>query len=110
VHDQHAVQNLIERLSDLEDVAEVRIRAGASFSPEALRQAFEMLTADTPLAGSRLVVEGLVEERGCPTCGSTWAVSSDDVAGHLVLCPSCGAPSPIGPGASAIEVVEVARA
>lgn len=110
MHDHHAVEELIERLSCLEHVREVRVRAGAIFSPEALEQAYEMLTAGTPLESSYLVVEELPEERGCPACGASWVVSPDDVAGHVVLCPSCGTPSPIGSQGAGIEVVGVDRA
>lgn len=106
MHDHHAVRELIERLSCLEDVAEVRVRAGPAFSPEALEQAFEMLTAGTPLEGSRLVVEERREERSCPACGHTWTVAPDDVAGHVVLCPSCGQPLPISDVAT-LEVIGI---
>ena len=95
MHDQHAVQELIARLSCLERVREVRVRAGVVFSPEALVQAYEMQTAGTPLEGTRLIVEERREERTCATCGRTWEVTADDVAGHVVLCPSCGAPTPL---------------
>lgn len=110
MHDYHAVEALVERLTaeqdgdELERVAEVRIRASVVFSPEALKQAYEMLTRETPLEGSRLAVEELPDERECPTCGTSWLVSRDDVAGHLLVCPSCGALSPIE-GGSGIEVV-----
>lgn len=109
VHDHHAVEALIDRLTrmGLQDVTVVRVRAGMAFSPEALRQAYEMLTQDTPLEGSRLVVEALPEERSCSACGWTWEVSSEDVAGHVVLCPSCGAASPCEEDAG-IEVVSIA--
>ena len=50
-----------------------------------------MLTEDTPLCGSRLLVDKLADRRECALCGAMWSVSSDDVAGHLVVCPSCGA-------------------
>lgn len=109
VHDHHAVEALIHRLSRMgvQDVAEVRVRAGMAFSPEALRQAYEMLTQDTPLEGSRLVVDALPEERSCSACGGSWEVTREDVAGHVVLCPSCGAATPCERGA-AIEVVGIA--
>jgi hydrogenase nickel incorporation protein HypA/HybF len=112
VHDYHAAEALVERLTgeldgtELGRVAEVRIRASPVFSPEALQQAYEMLTRETPLQGSRLVVEGLPDERECPACGSSWLVSSDDLVGHLLVCPSCGALSGIEGGAG-IEVVAV---
>jgi Zn finger protein HypA/HybF involved in hydrogenase expression len=110
VHDYHAVCALIARLardpSLAEDIAEVHVRASPVFSPEALRQAYQMLTEDTPLSGSRLLVEQLADRRECAQCGSAWAVSPDDVAGHLVLCPSCGALAPLDAGA-VIELLEI---
>ena len=108
MHDHHAVEALIQRLTDagLRDLTEVRIQAGLAFSPEALDQTYTMLTQDTPLEGSRLVVVELSDERECSACGRSWVVRREDVAGHLVLCPSCGSPSPIEGGAS-IEVLGI---
>jgi Zn finger protein HypA/HybF involved in hydrogenase expression len=110
VHDYHAVSALVARLardpSLAEGIAEVRVRASPVFSPEALRQAYQMLTEDTPLRGSRLLIEELADRRECAQCGTAWAVSPDDVAGHLVICPSCGAPAPLDAGA-AIELLEI---
>jgi len=101
VHDYHAVEALVERLtSELGDsqagrVAEVRIRASAVFAPEALQQAYEMLTPGTPLEGSRLLVEELPVEHTCAACGKPSPVSRDDLAGHMLVCPLCGALSAI---------------
>jgi Zn finger protein HypA/HybF involved in hydrogenase expression len=106
VHDQHAVQELISRLSCLERVREVRVRAGVVFSPEALIQAYEMGKVGTPLEGSRLIVEEWREERMCAACGRTWQVSAEDVAGHVVLCPACGAPTPLADLAG-LEIVGI---
>ena len=98
MHDYQAVTELIERLASQDvspgGIAEVRIRASAVYIPEALRQAYEMLVQDTPLEGSRLVVESLPDLRTCPACGTSRTVMPEDVAGHLLICPSCGAPSP----------------
>ncbi|HEX9122316.1 MAG TPA: hydrogenase maturation nickel metallochaperone HypA [Actinomycetota bacterium] len=115
MHDYHAVHALVERLTgeldpaELEAVARVRIRAGAAFSPEALMQAYEMLTLATPLEGSRLVVEGSTDRAECPTCGHAWAVTDDDLAGHWLACPSCGALCEFGTGAG-LEVVGITSA
>jgi Zn finger protein HypA/HybF involved in hydrogenase expression len=110
MHDYYAVGALVARLAAdpglAEGIAEVRVRASPVFSPDALRQAYQMLTEDTPLSGSRLLVEELAERRECALCGTTWAVSPDDVAGHLVICPSCGALALLGAGA-AIELLEI---
>lgn len=95
MHDHHAVEALIARLraAGLTDVTEVRIQAGPAYSPAALRQAYEMLTLDTPLAGSHLLIEASLEPCVCPRCGQEWSVGHEDVDGHLALCPSCGTPS-----------------
>lgn len=107
MHDQHAVQELIARLSRLERVREVRVRAGGIFSPEALEQAYAMLTAGTPLGSSRLVVEERREERTCDSCGHTWDLSPEDVAGHVILCPRCGEPTPLK-DVAALKVIGIA--
>jgi Zn finger protein HypA/HybF involved in hydrogenase expression len=115
VHDYHAVKAVLERLvaeldpSDLRDVELVRVRAGAVFSPEALAQAYEMLTVGTPLEGSRLLVEAPADRFECGACGHGWTPSSEDVVGGMAICPSCGTPSPL-PAASGIEVVGVGSA
>ena len=110
MHDYHAVSALVARLAHdpslAEGIAEVRVRASPVFSPEALQQAYQMLTQDTPLSGSRLLVEVLADRRECAQCGTAWAVSPDDVAGHLVICPSCGALTPLDARA-AIELLEI---
>jgi hydrogenase nickel incorporation protein HypA/HybF len=115
VHDYHAVKALVDHLRrELENpnagrIDEVRIRADATLSPEALEQAYEMLTKDTPLEGSRLVVEEPPDERLCETCGASWTATHEDVAGHLLICPSCGALSAIG-GSSGLELVGITGA
>ena len=110
MHDYHAIGALVARLardpSLAESIAEVRVRASPVFSPDALRQAYQMLTQDTPLSGSRLLIEELADRRECTLCGTAWAVSPDDIAGHLVICPSCGALAPLDVGAL-IELLEI---
>jgi Zn finger protein HypA/HybF involved in hydrogenase expression len=110
VHDYYAVSALVARLArdpgPAEGIAEVRVRASPVFSPEALRQAWQMLTEDTPLSGSCLLVEELADRRECARCGTAWVVSPDDVAGHLVICPSCGALAPLDARAT-IELLEI---
>jgi len=110
MHDHAAVTALIDHLTHgavpAGGIAEVRIRAGPSFSREALEQAYEMLVQETPLEGSRLVVEPSQDEHACAACGERWLVTSGDLAGHVLLCPSCGAPSAIEHGAC-LEVVAI---
>jgi Zn finger protein HypA/HybF involved in hydrogenase expression len=110
VHDYHAVSALVARLSAdpslADNLDEVHVRASPVFSQESLEQAYEMQTIDTPLAGSRLVVEELADRRGCAACGANWVLSRDDVLGHTIICPACGALSPIDESVG-IELVEI---
>jgi Zn finger protein HypA/HybF involved in hydrogenase expression len=111
MHEYHSVEALIDRLSgqpEPELIGRVRVRVGAALSAEALGQAYEMLTQDTPLEGSLLVVESRTAERACPACGTRWVATFDDLAGHLLFCPSCGAPVALD-GSATIEVVEISR-
>ncbi len=109
MHDDHAISALVAHLtrdpSLVKGIVEVRVRASPVFSPQALRQAYQMLTEGTALSGSRLLVEKLVDHRECASCGTAWVLSCDDVAGHLVVCPSCGHLSPLD-GAALIELLE----
>jgi Zn finger protein HypA/HybF involved in hydrogenase expression len=107
MHDHHLIASLVEDLleSQPEGVAAVRIRVGRFHPPEALQQAYEMLTRDTPLEGSRLIVEDPDVEPTCPTCGAV--VTLEDVAGHVLLCPSCLRSSRVDSDAAA--VIRVAR-
>ena len=111
MHDYHAVKALVARLERLPGPAilEVTVRASPIFSPEALQQAYEMLTAGTPLAGSRLAVEEFPERRECRRCGDAFAVSPDLTAGHLVICPRCGEVSALELGVG-LDVVGITRA
>ena len=110
MHDYYAVGALVARLAGdpglAQGITEVRVRASPVFSPEALQQAYQMLTEDTPLTGSTLLVEELADRRECAQCGTAWVVSADDMAGHLVICPSCGALTPLDSGAL-IELLEI---
>ncbi len=118
MHDYYAVETLVEQLTKelgglgdpgAERVQQVRVRADVTLSPESLEQAYEMLTQDTPLEGSRLVFAGPPDERWCETCGHRWAATHDDVAGHLLICPSCGTLIPIESKVT-IEVLEITSA
>jgi Zn finger protein HypA/HybF involved in hydrogenase expression len=108
MHDYHAVQAVVDRLTaaGLGAVTEVRIQAGAAYSPVALRQAYEMLTLGTALAGSRLLVEQADQECSCPACGAAWRVTCDDLIGHTVVCPSCGVPASVE-GATSLQVIGI---
>jgi Zn finger protein HypA/HybF involved in hydrogenase expression len=63
---------------------------------EALKQAYRILSAGTPLEGSILVLEEVKTEVGCMECGYRGpAAYPDDPACHfaapILECPRCGA-------------------
>jgi Zn finger protein HypA/HybF involved in hydrogenase expression len=115
MHDVHTAGAIVDHLTrrlapdELDRVATVRVLADAALSPESLVQAYEMLTAGTPLEGSVLEVDVHRERRLCPECGTSWTATHDDVEGHLLVCPRCGALSSIE-GTRGIELLEVRSA
>jgi len=72
-------------------VKEVRLRVGAlaSVVPESLEFCWGIVTAETPLAGSLLVVNVLPVVMRCAPCGVD--VELDGV--QSFRCPRCGEPS-----------------
>ena len=71
-------------------VSLVRIRYASTMPEDVLRQAFEMLTADGPLAEAVLEAEPFEVRLACP-CGFDGALEHDDVIGPgQAVCPSCG--------------------
>lgn len=71
-------------------VSIVRIRYGSTVPIDVLRQAFEMLTVDGPLAGAVLDAEPFEIRLACP-CGFDAALEHDDVISPgQAVCPSCG--------------------
>lgn len=87
------------------EVTSVRFRRGSTFSEDALRQSFEALTKGTPLEHAQLIIETVDLHFHCP-CGHQQIVTSDDLIGHMFVCPSCGAVTEIDE-AHDLELVEV---
>ncbi|HUU45207.1 MAG TPA: hydrogenase maturation nickel metallochaperone HypA [Acidobacteriota bacterium] len=71
-------------------VKAVQVRRGSTFAEAPLRQAFQMLTADTPLQGAELIVTEFAVRATCGGCGHSQEITADDLIGHLFVCPSCG--------------------
>ncbi len=109
MHDYEAVEKLIDRLVEglgpFDRITRVRIRVSPIYSPNALEQAFEMVTRDTPLEGAELEIEGAGEQM-CPSCGARWSPTHDDLAGPWLVCPECASRTPIeSTGLAVLEVV-----
>jgi Zn finger protein HypA/HybF involved in hydrogenase expression len=71
-------------------VTEIHFRRGSAFSEDALRQAYESLSAGTVLEGAKLVIDTVNLNYECDTCGYKQVITSDDLIGHMFVCPDCG--------------------
>ena len=111
MHELGIVQSLVQGLSShlagkgVEKVVSVRLRRGSTFSEEALRETYFALTKGSILEGSRLSIEGVNHNFECH-CGHTQAITSDDLIGHIFVCPSCGTVREIDE-ADDLQLVEV---
>ncbi|MBM4272934.1 MAG: hydrogenase maturation nickel metallochaperone HypA [Deltaproteobacteria bacterium] len=92
---------------------EVVLRVGgfAVHSVAATRQAYEVLTKDTPLESSRLTLTISPVTLNCPGCGYQETLGDDQVDPHdplpLAECPRCGQVGPVhgGRGVESLELV-----
>jgi len=71
------------------EAVHVRLGALSGVVKEALLSCYEMACADTPLAGSRLLIEDVPVVIFCPSCRAPRPLSSV----QLFRCPECGSPS-----------------
>jgi len=89
-------------------VSLVRIRHASTVPEDVLRQAFEMLTGDGPLASAVLETEPFEVRLACP-CGFDGALEHDDMIGPgQAVCPSCGELRGFPPTPE-LELLEVRR-
>ncbi len=72
-------------------VSAVHLRLGAlsGVVKDALLFSYEVACQDTPLAGSRLIVEEVPVVVFCPQCNDTRALTSV----QLFVCPECSTPT-----------------
>lgn len=111
MHEFGVVQSLVQELlvqlknKEVRKVHSIRFRRGSAFAEEALRQAYVMAAAGTILEGAEILIE--TEERPflC-ACGHQQVITSDELIGHLFVCPKCGRPREIDE-AHDLEVVEI---
>jgi len=94
-------------------IREVRLRVGALdiHSEPAFRQAFEVLTRETPLAGAALALAVEPARLECPACGHASPIAAGEADPHdpspYVACPRCGEIAPVrgGRGILTIELL-----
>ena len=80
MHEVSLVAELVEaceRLADGAPVRRVRVRHASSLPRETVRQAFALLTSDTPLGGARLELSSFDVEVRC-ACGFVGALDHDE--------------------------------
>ncbi len=96
MHEYSIVQELVDKLlhqmdeKGITSVKQVHLRRGSTFAEAPLQQAFLIMTENTPLEGAELVIDSFNVEYKCKSCGHTQVVTSDDLIGHLFVCPECG--------------------
>jgi hydrogenase nickel incorporation protein HypA/HybF len=71
------------------EVVHLRLGALAGVVKEALLFSYDIATADTPLAGSRLEIEDVPVAIYCATCAATSILTTI----QSFRCPICGEPS-----------------
>lgn len=99
------VQGVLPQLGNVKRVASVHFRRGSAFSEDALRQAFQATTQGTPLQDAALVIDTVNLDYTCP-CGYQQVITSDDLEGHMFICPQCGAIHEVDE-AHDLELVEI---
>jgi Zn finger protein HypA/HybF involved in hydrogenase expression len=111
MHEFGVTETIVNRLIDqlrrdrVAKVQKISFRRSSAFSEEVLRQTFKVLSIYTPLEGAELVVDVAVLRVSCD-CGQDSKVNSEDLVGHMFICPKCGAVREI-PEAHDLELVEV---
>lgn len=76
--------------SQVDRVSQVHFRRGSAFSEDALRQAYRATTLGTALEGADLLIDTVNLDYTC-SCGYQQVINSDDLEGHMFICPECGA-------------------
>jgi Zn finger protein HypA/HybF involved in hydrogenase expression len=93
------------RRDGVSKVLKITFRRSSAFSEEVLRQTLAILSPNTALAGAELVVQVATLNINCE-CGNGHIVNSEDLIGHMFICPDCGRISEIAE-AHDLELVEV---
>lgn len=99
------VSGVLPQLKNVRHVTSVHFRRGSAFSEDALRQAYQATTQGTPLQDAELVIDIVNLDYQCP-CGYQQVITSDDLEGHMFICPECGAIHEVDE-AHDLELVEI---
>ena len=104
------VQNVLPQLDaqGVRQVTCVHFRRGSAFNEEALLQAYRATTMGTPLEGAALAIDTVNLDYVC-ACGYRQVITSDDLEGHMFICPRCGVVHEVDE-AHDLELIEVIAA
>jgi Zn finger protein HypA/HybF involved in hydrogenase expression len=111
MHEYSIVSSIVDSMLEAikqqgaKKIVSVHFRRGSAFSEEALRQAYQSLTAGTILEGPPVEIDTMNLDFVC-LCGHEQVITSDDLIGHLFVCPQCGAAKEIEE-AHDLELVEL---
>ncbi|HUB71082.1 MAG TPA: hydrogenase/urease maturation nickel metallochaperone HypA [Acidimicrobiales bacterium] len=112
MHELSLVESLLEECSTRaggRQVAGLRVRCHEGIDAEEISECFGFLTSSEPqrwgrLCGATIEVERVPARMKC-ACGRDGVLGSQDVAGHIGICPSCGHAGELGNG---LELVGIA--
>ncbi len=101
------VNSLLSQLhrDGVSKVLKITFRRSSAFSEEVLLQTLAILSPNTALADAELIVQVAVLNVNC-ACGNGHTVNSEDLVGHMFICPDCGRITEIAE-AHDLELVEV---
>jgi len=104
------VQNVLPQLDTqgVKQVARVHFRRGSAFNEDALIQAYRATTLGTPMEGAVLEIDTVNLDYVC-ACGYQQVITSDDLEGHMFICPVCGSVHEVDE-AHDLELLEVIAA
>ena len=86
-------------------IRKIRVRIGSGESPEAIQEAFHVLSAGTPLARAKLEILPSSPTVDC-ACGRSFHASHEQVLCGVAVCPTCEAICTVS-GGHALEVVRL---
>jgi Zn finger protein HypA/HybF involved in hydrogenase expression len=72
------------------EIEVIRVRHASTISEDTVRQAFDMLTTGSRLAGVRLETEEFGLSLHCAACDRIAVLDHDHAIGHIRVCPACG--------------------
>lgn len=93
MHEVSLMADLVEvakQKADGKPIAEIKVRHATTIPDPMLRQAYTMVTDNTPLASTTLTAEPFDVILDCKQCDFNGQLHHHDIEGHVTICPQCG--------------------